>query len=570
MGGHVAVAGEDRRTHFPKSIVLLDQLDNFSQLDVASEKLQNLINEDPQDFCPHLCQAQKAKEKEEDEHLVDKLDSDFAMLAQTKALLSLTRSAKADANKNYSNHLYELPEAHSPGTSMNCPCWQASRIQGSSTSDRSAVSERLMVVMFDQIRNIWSFLNQFQSLLSICQVLKFSLKGKKLKGQMREESVPAAARGVQGDQADRRYRMGLTGSCTSSEPETRLLRQVHVSWQLTRTLPDALNSKIPNSTALPVSLCICFASLSDDPRAPVPEEEEDRFSSPSSSILSRTRHLLLAFELWLLPPPSSSLPGANDTDLDMPRPSPPLLLDKDDLFCTISCKTGGLSADMAPAIEVAAWIASIGEWALGDLGMGAVRCPVGDETLSPGHPGQHATGLADGGHAPHRQGHGHGGSLLDGRPFVEVERGGLDDLGRGEDAGMIGHADDERVVVRERPGANDDGDGGAWVEAVEVDELAELELVAEDEVGLGERERVDGAGGVRDLDVELDMPRKEVLLVEVGRDDVGDLEQGGAVLADGLGDAGLHAVEQLEELRSTPAESMVMVAAADGSLLLQA
>ncbi|KAG8062708.1 hypothetical protein GUJ93_ZPchr0003g17403 [Zizania palustris] len=47
--------------------------------------------------------AQKAKEKEEDEHLVDKLDSDFAMLAQTKALLSLTRSAKADANKNSSS-----------------------------------------------------------------------------------------------------------------------------------------------------------------------------------------------------------------------------------------------------------------------------------------------------------------------------------------------------------------------------------------------------------------------------------------------------------------------------------
>ncbi|KAL5206581.1 hypothetical protein ABZP36_034790 [Zizania latifolia] len=48
------------------------------------------------------------KEKADDpslpgEHLVDKLDSDFAMLAQTKALLSLTRSAKADANKNSSS-----------------------------------------------------------------------------------------------------------------------------------------------------------------------------------------------------------------------------------------------------------------------------------------------------------------------------------------------------------------------------------------------------------------------------------------------------------------------------------
>ncbi|KAF0921731.1 hypothetical protein E2562_017001 [Oryza meyeriana var. granulata] len=47
--------------------------------------------------------AQKAKEREEDEHLVDKLDSDFAMLAQTQALLSLTRSARVDANKNSSS-----------------------------------------------------------------------------------------------------------------------------------------------------------------------------------------------------------------------------------------------------------------------------------------------------------------------------------------------------------------------------------------------------------------------------------------------------------------------------------
>ncbi|XP_006651582.1 nucleolar protein 14 [Oryza brachyantha] len=47
--------------------------------------------------------AQKAKEREEDEHLVDKLDSDFAMLAQTQALLSLTRSARMDANKSSSS-----------------------------------------------------------------------------------------------------------------------------------------------------------------------------------------------------------------------------------------------------------------------------------------------------------------------------------------------------------------------------------------------------------------------------------------------------------------------------------
>ncbi|KAL6599524.1 hypothetical protein ACP70R_045661 [Stipagrostis hirtigluma subsp. patula] len=47
--------------------------------------------------------AQKAKEREEDEHLVDKLDSDFASLAQTQALLSLTESTKVKVYKNNSS-----------------------------------------------------------------------------------------------------------------------------------------------------------------------------------------------------------------------------------------------------------------------------------------------------------------------------------------------------------------------------------------------------------------------------------------------------------------------------------
>lgn len=47
--------------------------------------------------------AQRAKEREEDEHLVDKLDSDFASLAQTRALLSLTESAKVKVNKTDSS-----------------------------------------------------------------------------------------------------------------------------------------------------------------------------------------------------------------------------------------------------------------------------------------------------------------------------------------------------------------------------------------------------------------------------------------------------------------------------------
>ncbi|KAM3276492.1 hypothetical protein ACQJBY_044725 [Aegilops geniculata] len=51
--------------------------------------------------------AQKAKEKEEDEHLVDKLDSDFALLAQTPALLSLTESARVNTHKNNSSTIHK-------------------------------------------------------------------------------------------------------------------------------------------------------------------------------------------------------------------------------------------------------------------------------------------------------------------------------------------------------------------------------------------------------------------------------------------------------------------------------
>ncbi|XP_048530864.1 nucleolar protein 14 [Triticum urartu] len=51
--------------------------------------------------------AQKAKEKEQDEHLVDKLDSDFALLAQTPELLSLTESARVNTHKNNSSTIHK-------------------------------------------------------------------------------------------------------------------------------------------------------------------------------------------------------------------------------------------------------------------------------------------------------------------------------------------------------------------------------------------------------------------------------------------------------------------------------
>ena len=44
-------------------------------------------------------QAQKAKDREEDEHLMEKLDKDFTSLAQTDALLSLTQPSKMNALK---------------------------------------------------------------------------------------------------------------------------------------------------------------------------------------------------------------------------------------------------------------------------------------------------------------------------------------------------------------------------------------------------------------------------------------------------------------------------------------
>lgn len=45
-------------------------------------------------------QAQKAKEKEEDHDLKEKLDADFTALAQSRGLLSLVRPKKVDALKS--------------------------------------------------------------------------------------------------------------------------------------------------------------------------------------------------------------------------------------------------------------------------------------------------------------------------------------------------------------------------------------------------------------------------------------------------------------------------------------
>jgi hypothetical protein len=216
--------------------------------------------------------------------------------------------------------------------------------------------------------------------------------------------------------------------------------------------------------------------------------------------------------------------------------------------------------------------------------------PVRDKALAPGQPGQHAAALPQRRRAQRRRRHGgplptrrrrspalpgrrratsavldrsrQGRPLLDWRhPLgVEVERGRLDGgilLGApgppARRGGLgpscrVGRADDERVAARERPGANDDGDGGGRVKAVHVDELAEVELVGEHEVCLRQRERgVDGVRRIGDLDVELAVLGEEVLLVQLRWHDVRHLQDRRPVLAHGLGGAALHAVQELQE-----------------------
>lgn len=59
-------------------------------------------------FHSNIFQAQKAKDKEENENLVEELDKDFTSLVQSEALLSLTEPNKMNAlkalvNKSISN-----------------------------------------------------------------------------------------------------------------------------------------------------------------------------------------------------------------------------------------------------------------------------------------------------------------------------------------------------------------------------------------------------------------------------------------------------------------------------------
>lgn len=115
----------------------------------------------------------------------------------------------------------------------------------------------------------------------------------------------------------------------------------------------------------------------------------------------------------------------------------------------------------------------------------------------------------------------------------------------------------QRVPPGEGADAAEDGDGGRRLEAADVDELAEAELVGEDEVALllGQG-GVDGVGGVGDLEEEA-LVGEEAAAAADGWDDIGHLQQrrwaagpgagGVGVAAGGVLVAGRHLLEELLE-----------------------
>ncbi|GJM94142.1 hypothetical protein PR202_ga10759 [Eleusine coracana subsp. coracana] len=105
---------DELNVHDPHDLLVKDDFDEEVPLDDGSDEEGKMIlskkrlslqtGDRPSEMdAPEETHAQKAQEREEDERLVDKLDSDFASLAQSQALLSLTESAKGKVNKNDSS-----------------------------------------------------------------------------------------------------------------------------------------------------------------------------------------------------------------------------------------------------------------------------------------------------------------------------------------------------------------------------------------------------------------------------------------------------------------------------------
>ncbi|GJN18624.1 hypothetical protein PR202_gb05800 [Eleusine coracana subsp. coracana] len=91
---------------FDEEVPLDDGSDEEGKMILSKKRLSLQTGDRPSEMdAPEEshASAQKAQEREEDERLVDKLDSDFASLAQSQALLSLTVSAKGKVNKTDSS-----------------------------------------------------------------------------------------------------------------------------------------------------------------------------------------------------------------------------------------------------------------------------------------------------------------------------------------------------------------------------------------------------------------------------------------------------------------------------------
>lgn len=94
-------------------------------------------------------------------------------------------------------------------------------------------------------------------------------------------------------------------------------------------------------------------------------------------------------------------------------------------------------------------------------------------------------------------------------------------------------------------GTAENGNRRARFQAIDVDELAQLHLVAENDVVLvGGKTGVDRVRGIGDLDVEA-LFGDQILLVEIGGDDVGDLQERAPVLARRF-HASVQAVQELQ------------------------
>ena len=106
---------------------------------------------------------------------------------------------------------------------------------------------------------------------------------------------------------------------------------------------------------------------------------------------------------------------------------------------------------------------------------------------------------------------------------------GFGGLGRVENLHELLGGSDEGVSAFDGPEAHEDGDGATRPDSVDVEELAELKIVVEDEivVAVGER-NVGRVGRVRDFEEEAVVGPE--LRARYGRDDPDHLEEDRAVV----------------------------------------